>query len=76
MKTFLIFMKIFFFAALLIISNGNLALADSHSRGVFVDRYTEWLGEMFHQGTDVVGYVVSTEWLPDNNYTGEIKVGR
>jgi preprotein translocase subunit SecG len=68
MKTVMILVKIFFIGALLIISNGELALSDADSRELFVERYTSWLSELFDKGSIAVGYVISTEWLPDTDY--------
>lgn len=65
MKTAIIILKVFFIGALLIISNGNLALIDADNRAVFAEKYYDWLSELFGKGAVVVGYVVSTEWLPD-----------
>ena len=65
MKTLIILIKIFFIGALLIISNGNLALSNSDNRDIFYERYYNWLSELSGKGAIVVGYVVSTEWLPD-----------
>ena len=68
MKLIIILLKIFFIGALLIISNGNLALVDSHNRDVFYEKYYDWLSELYGKGAIVVGYVVSTEWLPDGGH--------
>ncbi len=65
MKLFIIFLKIIIVAALLIISNGNLALNKTENKDIFFDRYSDWLSEIFNNGAIVVGYVISTEWLPD-----------
>ncbi|MDP4039185.1 MAG: hypothetical protein Q8P57_01225 [Candidatus Pacearchaeota archaeon] len=68
MKTFIILLKIFLIAALLIISNGNLALSNSDNRAVFFESYSVWLGELVEKGVTVTGYVVGTEWLPGKDF--------
>ena len=65
MKTLMILIKVFVIGALLIISNGNLALQDSTNREKFVDEYTIWLSQLFNHGVVVVGYVIGNEWLPN-----------
>lgn len=67
MKLYFVVFKIFIIAALLIISNHNLALKDSASRKVFFHEYAAWLSYFFKQGVDVTSYVVQSEWLPDTN---------
>lgn len=67
MKTLLILIKVFVIGALLIISNGNLAMNSVENRAQFFNEYTTWLSELFDHGIVVVGYVVGNEWLPDPN---------
>ena len=66
----LIILKVLFIGALLIISNGELALSEQDSLEIFVNEYGFWVSELFDNGITVVGFVVSTEWLPDTNFTG------
>jgi hypothetical protein len=74
MKTIIILVKIFFIGGLLIISNGNLALADSGNRGLFIERYSSWLSELFGKGEIVAEYIFSTDWLPDTDYGENLNV--
>ena len=50
--------------ALVIISNGNLHLADVAERGQFYDSYVIWLGSLFTNIKDVTANAVKLEWLP------------
>ena len=65
MKLLMILIKVFVIGALLIISNGNLAMSDSANRERFAGEYTAWLSQLFDKGIVVVGYVVGNEWLPE-----------
>jgi hypothetical protein len=65
MKTAIILLKILIVGALLIISNGNLAMKNQENLPIFFERYNSWLTELFDKGAVVMGYVISTEWLPD-----------
>jgi len=69
MKTMLIILKVLFIGALLIISNGELALSEQDNLEIFVNEYGFWVSELFDNGVTVVGYVVNTEWLPETNFT-------
>ena len=74
MKWVIIFTKIFVIGALLIISNGNLAMHDSANRAVFYDQYSLWFSELVHKGVIVTGYVVGTEWLPEAHFNQSISI--
>ncbi len=65
MKTLLILIKVFVIGALLIISNGDLAMSSSENRHQFFEEYTTWLSELFDHSLVVVGYVVGNQWLPN-----------
>ena len=67
MKIYFVVAKIFIIAALLIISNHNLALKDAVSRQIFFQEYAAWLSYFFKQGIEVTSYVVQSEWLPDTD---------
>lgn len=68
MNLTLLFIKLFFISALLIVSNGNLAMHDSANRKIFWDQYYTWLDGIFDKGVYLTGYVVKSEWLPDTAY--------
>ncbi len=67
MKLSLLFIKLFFISALLIVSNGNLAMHDSNNRAIFWHEYYTWLEGVFDKGVYLTGYVVKSEWLPDTS---------
>lgn len=63
----ILLIKLFFLSALLIISNGNLHLNDSHERQIFLDTYKTWIKEISTQSIEITGYVLSSQWLPDKD---------
>ncbi|MBU2503686.1 MAG: hypothetical protein KJ879_01370 [Nanoarchaeota archaeon] len=63
----LIMIKFFLISALFIISNGNLHVRDSNERAIFVDAYSGWVKNIFNQSTEIVGYVIDSQWLPDED---------
>lgn len=65
MKIYFVIAKIFIIAALLIISNHNLALKDADNRKIFLQEYGAWFSYFFKQGLELTSYVVQSEWLPD-----------
>ena len=60
----MIVLKLLFLGALFIASNNNLHLNDNTEREVFFNYYASWISNLFHQATDITGYVVKFEWLP------------
>ena len=66
----LIMIKFFLISALFIISNGNLHVRDSQERAIFIDAYSGWVKNIFNQSTEIVGYVVDSEWLPNREIEG------
>jgi hypothetical protein len=72
----MILMKVFLIGALLIISNGELALVDGTNREIFVERYYSWVSELFDKGSTLAGYVIGVEWLPDKEFNESLTVRR
>ncbi|MBS3082245.1 hypothetical protein J4416_04960 [Candidatus Pacearchaeota archaeon] len=66
MKILLILIKVFAIGALLIISNQGLAISDAVNREHFIDEYSSWISHLFDKGIAIVGYVIKSEWLPEN----------
>jgi hypothetical protein len=62
----LIIIKFFFISALFIISNGDLYLKDSGQRQIFFASYSTWFKSIFNQGAEILGYIIKSEWLPQN----------
>ena len=65
MRSYLILLKIMILAALLIISNNNLALKEKENREAFFGLYKVWLSGFYDKASFIVGHVVKLEWLPD-----------
>jgi len=65
----LVIIKFFFISALFIISNGDLYLKDSGQREIFFESYGSWFKSIFNQGTEILGYVVESRWLPQNEFS-------
>jgi len=63
----LVLIKFFLISALFIVSNGNLHIGDSVERGIFLDSYSTWMNNVYSQGAQIVGYVVNSRWLPDED---------
>lgn len=60
-----IFLVMFFvLAALLIISNNNLALYSQDNREMFSDLYVAWLDDVFSNIWTVTGNVADLDWMP------------
>jgi len=66
MKITLFVLKFLFIGALFLVSNGNLHLIDPVDRATFYDMFYTWLGNLFDQAGQISGYVVNSEWLPQN----------
>lgn len=65
MKLYFLIVKVVIIAALLIISNGNLALIKPENRQIFWNEYRGWLSQAFDHTVYITGYMVRSEWLPD-----------
>ena len=69
MKIYITIIKILFIGALFIISNENLALGEPENVSIFFDIFYSWLGNLFGHSVQIAGYVVNSEWLPQENTT-------
>ncbi|HIG52367.1 MAG TPA: hypothetical protein EYN33_06100 [Gammaproteobacteria bacterium] len=67
MKITMILLKILFMGALLIVSNGELALKDEENRETFLNSYSYWLSNLQEHAGFFLNYILKTEWLPDTN---------
>ena len=72
MKTSIILVKVLVLSALLIISNNSLALHDPQQRDHFFNLYLSWLSGFYDKAVYITGYVVRAEWLPDQNFEGNL----
>ena len=66
MKLYFLIIKIAVVAALLIISNSNLALIKPENRDIFWSQYHSWLSQAFDHTAYITGYMIRSEWLPDS----------
>jgi hypothetical protein len=64
MKITIVIIKFLFIGALFIVSNENLHLSVPTERSTFFDNFFSWLDTLFGHSLEIVGYVVNSEWLP------------
>lgn len=64
MKIQIVLVKLVVLGALFIISNQNIHLAVAAERELFLNSYSFWLTNIFHQFVQVTSYVVRFDWLP------------
>ena len=67
MKIILLILKFLFIGALFIVSNHNLYLSDSGDFETFKEMYIFWLDSLFDSFSDITGYVVQSDWLPQES---------
>jgi len=70
MKIILFVIIFFLLGAFFIISEHNLKLANPSDRTELGKFYFNWLGQIFENSRNVVGYVIKLDWLPSGNTTG------
>ena len=66
MKIIMALVMFLVLGALFIVSNENLILRDEGDFDKFSELYYDWLSGLFDNGRQITGYVVNSEWLPDN----------
>jgi hypothetical protein len=64
MKIWMLLLMFFAIAALIIISNHDLALYKEENRQTFSELYTDWLGDIYSNGLKLTGHIVKLDWLP------------
>lgn len=69
MKAWILVVKFIFIGSLFIVNNQNLHLADAGERGIFIDSFYDWISRISDKATEITGYVVNSEWLPDQNFS-------
>ncbi|MBS3085199.1 hypothetical protein J4225_00765 [Candidatus Pacearchaeota archaeon] len=67
MKTVLAIFIFFIFAALLIISNNNLAINNQENMRIFYELYGNWLNQIFFNTQKITGEIVKYPWLPETS---------
>jgi len=70
MKITIFIIKFLFLGALFIISNENLHLNIDTERESFYNYFSSWLETLFGHSQQIVGYVIDSEWLPQENSRG------
>jgi len=65
----MILLMFLFFGAFFIISNQNLHLSDEQDSVKFGQAYYNWASKLFDNGKSVMGYVVKSNWMPENKIT-------
>ena len=73
MKISIVIVKLFFLAALFLVSNHNLHLTVQSERQEFFGYYYTWLSDLYSQMVQISGFVVKAEWLPESNKTISIE---
>jgi len=74
MRIGIIIIKFVFISGLLIIANHNLNLNDPIERGVFYTKFFGWFDHMYQRSLGIVGFVVRSEWLPQENNLSDAEV--
>lgn len=67
MKFGIFIVKFFIIGALFIVSNESLYLSEGEDLSRFFDLFSVWMSGLFSQVQEITGYVVDSEWLPENN---------
>ena len=73
MKIGIFIFKFLFLGALFIVSNENLYLNDVQDREIFYDHFYSWLETLFEHSSQIAGYVIDSEWLPQENSQGPLE---
>ena len=67
MRFSIFIVKFFIIGALFIVSNESLYLSEGEDLSKFFDLFSVWMSGLFSQVQEITGYVVDSEWLPQNN---------
>lgn len=70
MKVTISIIKFIFLGALFIISNENLHINVGVERDNFYSLFLSWLETLFGHSKQIAGYVVNSQWLPQENSIG------
>lgn len=64
MRIFLVFLMIFLFGMLLIVSNNHLELYKEEDRMVFTSLLVEWSNQIYFNMQKITGNIVKMKWVP------------
>lgn len=70
MKFAIFLVKFMVIGALFLVSNNVLYLGDVDDRTTFLSMYGDWIRDLYGQTIEISGYVVNSEWLPENAIDG------
>jgi hypothetical protein len=70
MKFLIFVVKFLVIGALFLVSNNNLYLSNVDDRAIFLGMFGDWIGNLYGQTIEISGYVVNSEWLPENVTSG------
>lgn len=65
MKLLMFVIMFFLIGAFFIISENNLALKNPEARAEFGRIYLLWIGQVFGNSGNLIGYITRLEWLPN-----------
>ena len=65
MKILMFVILFFLIGAFFIISNENIKMNSSENVDAFFDKYVAWMDDLADNGKLVIGFVVKSEWLPN-----------
>lgn len=65
MKIFVLIVLFIFIGGFFIVSQENLNLSKTADLEKFFSFYKIWLGEIFDNSFETIGYAVKLEWLPN-----------
>lgn len=72
MKITIFILKFFFLGMLFIVSNYNLHIDQPVDRATFYELFYSWLSNLSTHSQQIVGYVVDSQWLPQENSPGPL----
>jgi hypothetical protein len=64
MKIRISVLKFLFIGMLFILANFNLHLNNPNERAAFYDYLYNWVDHLYQESLHIAGYVVKSEWLP------------
>ena len=72
MKTVLFIVMFLLIGVFFIVSNENIHLNKSNETNKLVARYYLWAGDLFSNFKSISGYVIQSDWLPNDHLNGSV----
>ena len=66
MKILMFVILFLFIGAFFIISNEKIKINNSENVNLFFEKYVAWMDDLADNSKIVIGYVIKSEWLPEN----------